>query len=83
MENKQKKYNIRIFSTPGCPQCGTLKSYLDTQGIKYSDINVAEDTRAQEEMINKSGQMSVPVIEINNQIIVGFDLQKINQILGI
>ena len=81
MENKKEKYNIRIFSMPECPQCRTLKLYLDAQGIEYDDIDVSGNKKAGDEMIQKSGQTGVPVIEINGEMIVGFDTRKINQIL--
>ncbi|MBU1177010.1 glutathione S-transferase N-terminal domain-containing protein [Patescibacteria group bacterium] len=78
-----EKNKIRVFSTSTCPYCVTLKAYLDEKDFKYEDINVAEDKKAAKEMIEKSGQMGVPVVEINNEIIIGFDKQKINKILGI
>jgi len=78
-----EEIKIRVFSTPTCPYCVTLKAYLDEKGISYEDINVAEDKEAAKEMIKKSGQMGVPVSEINGEIIIGFDKVKINQILGI
>ena len=78
-----EEIKIRIFSTPTCPYCVTLKEYLKEKGFKYEDINVAEDKKAAKEMIEKSGQMGVPVSEINGEIIIGFDKVKINNILGI
>lgn len=84
MENNQKTQpNVRVFSTPTCPYCVNLKVYLDEKGIHYEDINVAEDEKAKEEMIRKSGQMGVPVVEIDGQIIIGFDKERISKILGI
>ncbi len=78
-----EEIKIRIFSTSSCPYCVTLKEYLKEKGFKYEDINVAENKEAAKEMIEKSGQMGVPVSEINGEIIIGFDKVKINQILGI
>jgi len=74
---------IRIFSTPSCPYCVTLKEFLKEHGFEFEDINVATDEKAREEMIKKSQQMEVPVIEIDNQIIIGFDRKKIVQLLNI
>ena len=74
---------VRIFSTPACPYCVTLKEFLKEKGIEFEDINVAENEQAREEMIKKSGQMGVPVVEIDNQIIVGFNKEKISQLLSI
>ena len=74
---------IKIYSTPSCPYCQTLKTFLDEKGFKYEDINVAEDHQAAEKMIQKSGQMGVPVAEIDGEIVVGFDKEKITGLLGI
>jgi len=78
-----EEIKIRIFSTPSCPYCVTLKEYLKEKEFEYEDINVAEDKEATKEMIEKSGQMGVPVSEIKGEIIIGFDKVKINKILGI
>lgn len=80
MENQP---NIRVFSTSTCPYCVTLKAYLDEKGFKYEDIDVAENKEAAQEMIDKSGQMGVPVSEIGKEIVIGFDKEKINQLLNI
>jgi len=82
MEN-DKKPHIRIFSTPTCPYCVTLKEFLKEKGFEYEDIDVAKDEKAQEEMIDRSGQMGVPVVDIDGEIIVGFDKEKIVQRLNI
>ncbi|MFH1820717.1 MAG: glutaredoxin domain-containing protein [Candidatus Nealsonbacteria bacterium] len=74
---------IRIFSTPSCPYCVTLKEYLKDHNMEFEDFNVGENKEAREEMIKKSKQMGVPVIEIDNKIIVGFDKAKINSLLNI
>lgn len=74
---------VRVFSTPTCPYCVTLKEFLKEHKVEFEDINVGEDTQAREEMIQKSGQMGVPVVEIDGQIIVGFDKEKITNLLNI
>ncbi|KKT17686.1 MAG: NrdH-redoxin [Candidatus Nealsonbacteria bacterium RIFCSPHIGHO2_01_FULL_43_31] len=74
---------IRIFSTPSCPYCVTLKEFLKKHGFEFEDLNVGTDARAREEMIAKSQQMGVPVVEIDGQIIIGFDKKKIVQLLNI
>lgn len=74
---------VKIFSSPTCPYCYTLKAFLDERGIKYEDVDVATDEKAREEMIKKSGQIGVPVVEIDGQIVVGFDREKICQLLKI
>ncbi|MBU1289743.1 glutathione S-transferase N-terminal domain-containing protein [Patescibacteria group bacterium] len=84
MENNTNSQNkVRVFSTPSCPYCVTLGAFLDEKGVQYEHINVAEDEKAREEMIEKSGQMGVPVIEINGEMIVGFDRDKIVEKLGL
>ena len=80
-ENSQSK--IRVFSSPMCPYCETLKSFLKQHNIEFEAIDVSEDEKARDEMIEKSGQMGVPVIEIDGEIIVGFDKEKICKILKI
>ena len=75
--------NITIYSTPSCPYCHMEKDYLKEKGIAFTDVNVAADPAKADEMIKKSGQMGVPVTDIDGTIIVGFDKPKINAALGI
>lgn len=63
---------IIVYSTPTCHYCTMAKNYLTKMGVSYQDINVGIDRVAAQEMIRKSGQMGVPVIDIDGQIIVGF-----------
>jgi len=72
---------IKVYSTPTCPYCVTLKEWLKSKDIKFEDIDVAEDEKSREDMIEKSGQMGVPVVDINGEIVVGFDRDKISEIL--
>jgi glutaredoxin 3 len=74
---------IRIFSTPTCPYCVTLKEYLKDKGFDFDDMDVSQDQVALDEMVKKSGQMGVPVVDIDGKIIVGFDKEKINELLKI
>lgn len=74
---------IKIYSTPTCPYCVTLKDFLTQKGIQFEDIDVSKDEKAREEMIEKSSQMGVPVIDIDGQIIVGFDREEICKTLNI
>jgi len=74
---------IKVFSTKFCPYCVTLKQFLKQHDIEFEDIDVSEDIEAQEEMIKKSNQMGVPVVDINGEIVVGFDKEKICKILNI
>lgn len=74
---------IKVYSTPTCPYCVTLKEWLRGKKIEFKDIDVAEDEKERDEMIEKSGQMGVPVIDIDGKIVVGFDREKISELLGI
>jgi len=80
---QEKKHQVKVYSTPACPYCVTLKAYLEEKGVEYEHIDVAADKEGAKEMIEKSGQMGVPVSEIDGEIIIGFDKAKINQLLGI
>ncbi len=79
-ETKQK---IRVFSTPTCPYCVTLKEFLKEKGFEFADIDVSQDQPALEEMVAKTKQMGVPVIDIDGTFIVGFDRDKIIKLLNI
>jgi len=73
---------VKIYSTPTCPYCTMAKEYLKEKNIEFENINVAEDQKAAEEMIEKSGQMGVPVIDISGKIIVGFNKEEIEKELN-
>jgi len=74
---------VKVYSTPACPYCFTLKEFLKTKSIEFKDIDVSQDRFALDEMVKKSGQMGVPVVDIDGQIVVGFDKEKISQLLNI
>ncbi len=74
---------VKVYSTPTCPYCKMAKKFLEDNGIEYQHLDVAEDKAAREEMISKSGQMGVPVIDIDGEIMVGFDQTKLKEKLGI
>jgi len=73
---------VVIYSTPTCPYCKRAKEYLSRKGISYTDIDVAQDKEKAKEMTQKSGQMSVPVIIIDNEIIVGFNQVLLDKLLA-
>lgn len=73
---------VVVYSTPTCPWCKRTKEYLTQKGINYTDINVAADRNAAKEMIKKSGQMSVPVIMIDNEMVVGFNQSQLDKLLA-
>ena len=74
---------ITVYSTPTCPYCIRAKQFLKENNISFEDIDVSTDQTKAQEMIGKTGQMSVPVIEIDGEIIVGFDRAKLGEKLGI
>lgn len=74
---------IIVYSTPTCPYCKMVKKFLEKNGIEFTDKDVSGDSDAADHMVKKSGQMGVPVIEIDDEIIVGFDKPKIKKKLGI
>ena len=74
---------VKIYSTSTCAYCETLKQYLESHNIKFESIDVSENKTALDEMVEKSGQMGVPVLDIDGEIIIGFDKEKVNQLLKI
>lgn len=74
---------VKVYGTPTCPYCVRLKQFLKDNNVVFEDVDVAGDQQAGEEMVKKSGQMGVPVLDIEGEIIVGFDKDKIKQSLGI
>ncbi|MBI4447990.1 glutathione S-transferase N-terminal domain-containing protein [Candidatus Woesearchaeota archaeon] len=79
----EKKQKVVVYSTPTCTYCVMAKDFLKEHNIKFENIDVSENRKAAEEMVEKSGQMGVPVIEIGKQIIVGFDKEAIKKALNI
>ncbi len=72
---------VKVYSTPTCPWCTVAKNYLKSKNIQYEDLDVSRDRDAAAEMVRKSGQRGVPVIEINGKIIVGFDQAAIDDLV--
>ncbi len=74
---------VKVYTTPTCPWCMRVKQFLDERGIPYEEYDVAADAARAEEMIQKSGQMGVPVIEVDGEIVVGFDRSRLEELLGL
>jgi len=74
---------VTVYSTPTCPFCIRAKQFLKDNNIQYADIDVSSDQIKAQEMIERSGQMGVPVIDVEGTIVVGFDKDKIKEALGI
>jgi glutaredoxin 3 len=75
--------NVTIYSTPTCHFCQMTKDFLKEKGIDFTEHNVAQDLEKRQEMIQKSGQMGVPVIYIGDELIIGFDKERLATTLGV
>lgn len=64
---------VKVYTTNTCPWCVKAKTFLKSENIEFQELNVQDDMEAREEMIKKSNQMGVPVLDINDNIIIGFD----------
>lgn len=75
--------HVTIYSTPFCVYCKMAKSFFAEKNVAFQEKNVASDVQAREEMLKKSGQMGVPVIDVDGKIIIGFDKPKLQELLKI
>lgn len=75
--------NVTIYSTPTCHFCQMAKEFLKDNNVEYTDFDVAEDAEKRQEMVEKSGQMGVPVIAVGDDIMVGFNEDKLKESLGL
>lgn len=73
---------VTVYSTPTCPYCHRAKDFLKEKGVDFTDLDVAADIEARNTMVQKSGQLGVPVIEVDGQIVIGFNRAKLEEILG-
>jgi glutaredoxin-like YruB-family protein len=83
--NNQKTitHSVKVFSTPTCPYCHMAKAYLKQKNVLFEDIDVAQDRAQAMQMVQRSGQMGVPQLWIDNAVVVGFDRPEINRLLGL
>lgn len=75
--------DITVYTTPTCPYCLMLKEFLSDNNFEFKNIDVTEDQRAAIEITERTGQMGVPITEIDDEIAAGFDLDKLKEKLGI
>ncbi|KKR39153.1 MAG: Glutaredoxin-related protein [Parcubacteria group bacterium GW2011_GWB2_40_8] len=75
--------NVIIYSTPTCVYCKMAKEFLTEKGIEFTDYDLSVDMEKREEVVKKTGQMAVPVIEVDGEMMVGFDKDKLSSLLGI
>lgn len=74
---------IKIYSLPTCPFCNQAKAFFKEHDVEFEDINVENDKKSQDEMVEKSGQRGTPVIDIDGKILVGFEEDKLKKALNI
>ena len=77
------KHAVLVYTTPSCVYCRMAKDFFTDNHVTYTEHNVASDLAKRQEMIQKSGQMGVPVISIDDQVVVGFDEEKLKTLLEI
>lgn len=73
---------VTVYSTPTCPYCQQAKDFLRQKGVGFTDYNVATDLEARNAMVQKSGQLGVPVIEVDGSVVVGFNRARLEELLG-
>ncbi len=73
---------VIVYSTPSCPYCSMAKDFLRSKNVPFDDIDVSRNQQAAMEMIRKSGQSGVPVIDFNGEIIIGFDRSRLERLTG-
>jgi glutaredoxin 3 len=83
MSRDPKAPHVIVYSTTWCAYCRMAKEYLQSKGIEFKDIDVEKDSAAAKDIVAKTGQMGVPVIEVNDQIILGFDRPRLDTALGL
>ncbi len=74
---------VSIYSTPSCQYCNMTKEFFAKHNVEFTNHDVSQDQAMREEMIEKSGQMGVPVIDVEGDIVVGFDEEKLTELLGL
>lgn len=74
---------VILYSTPSCAYCQMIKQWLDENKIEYEAFNVAADDEKKKELMEKTGQLAVPVVDIEGELVIGFDKDKLSELLGI
>lgn len=83
MTESAKPHRVLVFTTPTCPWCKRAKSYLRENKVPFREIDVSRDQQAARDLVRRTGQMGVPVIQIDGRSIVGFDKPQIDRLLGL
>jgi glutaredoxin 3 len=76
-------HRVIIFTTPTCSWCRRAKTYLRDRDVRFKEVDVSRDARAASDLVRRTGQMGVPVIEIDGRPIVGFDQRQVDRLLGL
>lgn len=74
---------VTIYTTPTCVYCKAVKAFFTENNVAYEEKDVAKDTQARDDMVRKAGVLAVPVIDVDGQVVIGFDKQKLSSLLGI
>ena len=74
---------VILYTTPTCTYCKSAKAFFEEHGVNYEEIDVSQDIQKAQELIEKTGQTGVPVIEIDGEIIIGFDKRRLAKALGL
>ena len=82
-QTRSKQPRVIVFTSPTCTYCRALKQYLRQNKIRFKDVDVSRDQRAARDMVRRSGQRGVPVVDIGGKIVVGFNRPEIDELLGI
>ncbi len=80
---QERQHKVLVFTTPSCPWCKRAKSYLRDKSIPFREVDVSRDPAAARDLIRRSGQMGVPVVEIDGRPVIGFDKARIDSLLGL
>ncbi len=80
---RQRQHRVIVFTTPSCPWCNKAKAYLRERRVPFREIDVARDAAAARDLVRRTGQMGVPVVEIDGRPVVGFDRPQIDRLLGL
>lgn len=78
-----QNHRVLVFTTPTCPWCVRVKQYLAQRRVPFREIDVSRDAAAARDLVRRTGQMGVPVVEIDGKPIVGFDKSRIDRLLGL
>ena len=81
-DGKMAEHKVKVYSTKTCPWCHKVKDFLNEKKVKFEDFDVGADQKAANEIVEKSGQMGVPVTDIDGTIIIGFDKEAIDKALA-